>query len=148
MHCKLEIEKLMSHQISHLGVVERIESDCVHVRIAQTSACAACKVAGYCNAAENKEKIVDVCCDNADVYRVGQTVRVAVSGQVAAQALLWGFGLSFLLMVLVLFVVLRLTGSEGLAALSGLAVLIPYYVILWIFRDRMRKQLAFTIEVD
>lgn len=138
----------MSNKITHLGVIERIEDDCVQVRIAQTSACAACKVAGYCNAAESKEKIVEVCCDDVAAYKVGQTVRVAISGQVAAQALLWGFGMSFLLMVLVLVVVLRLTGSEGWAAISGLAVLVPYYLALWLFRDRMRKQLSFSIEVD
>ena len=136
----------MSHKISHSGVVEKIEGDCVQVRIVQTSACAACKVACYCNAAESKEKIVEVFCDNAAVHKIGQPVQVAVSRQVAAQALLWGFGISFLLMVLVLIIVLRLTGSEGWAALSGLSVLVPYYLALWLFRDRLRKQLAFSIE--
>ena len=136
----------MSNNISHSGVVEKIVGDCVLVRIVQTSACAACKVAGYCNAAESKEKIVEVCCDDSAAYQIGQTVRVAISTQVAAQALLWGFGASFLLMVLVLVVVLRLTGNEALAAVSGLAVLVPYYLLLWLFRDRMRKQLAFSIE--
>ena len=50
----------MSQKICHSGIVERIDDGCVHVRIVQTSACAACKVAGYCNAAESKEKIIDV----------------------------------------------------------------------------------------
>ena len=49
----------MSTKISHSGIVERIDGDCVQVRIVQTSACAACKVAGYCNAAESKEKVID-----------------------------------------------------------------------------------------
>ena len=40
--------KLMSTKISHSGVIERIEPDKVQVRIVQTSACAACKVASYC----------------------------------------------------------------------------------------------------
>lgn len=137
----------MSTKISHSGIVESIEDGCVKVRIVQTSACAACKVAGYCNAAESKEKIVDVFGDAAaKELAVGQQVTVTTSGQVAAKALLWGFGLPFVLMVAVLVLVLWLTGSEGKAALSGLAALVPYYILLWLLRNRMRQQLAFSIE--
>ena len=137
----------MSTKISHSGIVESIEDGCVKVRIVQTSACAACKVAGYCNAAESKEKIVDVFGDaTAKELAVGQQVTVTTSGQVAAKALMWGFGLPFVLMVAVLVLVLWLTGSEGKAALSGLAVLVPYYILLWLLRNRMRQQLAFSIE--
>lgn len=137
----------MSTKISHSGIVESIEDGCVKVRIVQTSACAACKVAGYCNAAESKEKIVDVFGDAAaKELAVGQQVTVTTSGQVAAKALLWGFGLPFVLMVAVLVLVLWLTGSEGKAALSGLTALVPYYILLWLLRNRMRQQLAFSIE--
>ena len=137
----------MSTKISHSGIVESIEDGCVKVRIVQTSACAACKVAGYCNAAESKEKIVDVFGDaTAKELAVGQQVTVTTSGQVAAKALMWGFGLPFVLMVAVLVLVLWLTGSEGKAALSGLAALVPYYILLWLLRNRMRQQLSFSIE--
>ena len=139
----------MRNKISHSGVIDRIDGGHVQVRIVQTSACAACKVASYCNAAESKEKIVDVFCDSvAKNLTVGQPVTVTASGQVATRALLWGFGLPFLLMVSVLIVVLKWTGHEGLAALSGLGVLIPYYIMLWLIRDRMREQLAFSLEVN
>ena len=145
-NCKLEIAILMNQKISHSGIIDSIEDECIHVRIVQTSACAACKVAGYCNAAESKEKIIDVCCDNAAAYRVGQHVVVSTSGQVAFKALLWGFGVPFLVLVAVLVVVLQLTANEGLAAVSSLCALIPYYIILWLLRDKMRQQLAFQIE--
>jgi sigma-E factor negative regulatory protein RseC len=136
----------MSTKISHSGVIESIEDDCVHVRIVQTSACAACKVAGYCNAAESKEKIVDVRCVDSTAYQVGQQVQVTTSGQVAARALLWGFGMPFVILVVVLFVVLQMTGNEGAAALSAIGSLAPYYCLLWLFREKMRDQLAFAIE--
>ena len=137
----------MSNRISHSGVIDKIDGDHVQVRIVQTSACAACKVAGYCNAAESKVKMVDVFCDSvAKQLSVGQTVTVTVSRQVATQALLWAFGLPFLLMVSVLIIVLKWTGSEGLAALSGLGILVPYFIVLWLFRDRMRDRLSFSIE--
>ena len=136
----------MNQRITHSGVVDSVEDGCVHVRIVQTSACAACKVASYCNAAESKEKMIDVYCDNVAAYRIGQLVIVSTSGQVAAKALLWAFGVPFVLLMVVLVLVLLLTGNEGWAALGALAALVPYYIILWLLRDKMREQLAFRIE--
>ena len=136
----------MSTKISHSGIVERINGDCVQVRIVQTSACAACKVAGYCNAAESKEKVIDVRSDRSAAFQPGQQVVVSTSGQVAARALLWGFGMPFLILVVVLFAVLKLTGSEAAAAFGAIGALVPYYFLLWLLRDKMRQRLAFTIE--
>ena len=117
------------------------------VRILQTSACASCKVASYCNASESKEKIVDVLnVQDTASLKVGDPVVVSASGDVAGRALLLGFGLPFLVLVTVLVLVLLLTGREGLAALSGLVALIPYYLVLWLFRDTIRQKLAFQLE--
>ena len=136
----------MSQKISHSGVVERIEGDCIKVRIVQTSACAACKVASHCNAAESKVKIVDVFgCDTTN-YSTGQEVMVWASRDVANRALLLGFGVPFLLLVCVLLIALRLTANEGLAALWALGSLVPYYFALWLLRNRIQRGISFQIE--
>lgn len=136
----------MSQKISHTGVIERIENDSMKVRIVQTSACAACKVASHCNAAESKVKIVDVFgCDTTN-YSTGQEVTVWASKDVANKALLLGFGVPFLLLVSVLMIALRLTASEGVAALVALGSLAPYYFVLWLLRDRIQRGISFQIE--
>lgn len=136
----------MHTQISHSGIVESVAEGCVKVRILQTSACAACKVASHCNASDKKEKIVEVFCDDAASYQKGQEVRVTASKQVAANALLLGFGLPFLLLMLILIATLKLSGNEGVAAIAALASLVPYYLVLWLFKDRIRQRLAFALE--
>ena len=136
----------MSNKIKHSGVVENILGDSVQVRIVQTSACAACKVAGYCNASESKEKLVDVYHADTRNLRVGDVVTVTASTHVAAQALLLGFGLPFVVLVAVLIAVLLITGNEGAAALSGLGALVPYYAVLFLFCNRIRDKLSFSIE--
>jgi sigma-E factor negative regulatory protein RseC len=133
-------------KISHSGIIESIAEGCVKVRILQTSACAACKIAGHCNASESKEKIVEVFTDHTGGYSLGQEVVVCASRDVANKALLLGFGVPFLLLVGVLVLVLRVTGNEGVAALSGLLALVPYYFVLYLFRSRIREQLSFYIE--
>lgn len=136
----------MNNKIRHEGIIDSIEDGCVHVRILQTSACAACKVAGYCNAAEAKEKIIDVFDAGKSGLKVGDAVVVSTSGDVAARALLWAFGVPFVWLVAVLVLVLWQTGDEGMAAICSLLSLIPYYGILFLMRHRMRRQMAFVIE--
>ena len=66
----------MDEKITHAGIVEQVDGGRVRVRIMQTSACAACKVAGHCNAAEAKEKLVDVFTASASQWKVGDAVTV------------------------------------------------------------------------
>lgn len=136
----------MSQKISHSGVIESILGGCVKVRIVQTSACAACKIAGHCNASESKVKIVDVFCSNSSDYKVGQDVTVWASKDVANKALMLGFGVPFLLLVSVLMIALKIIGDEGISALVALGALVPYYFALWLMRIRIQNQISFQIE--
>ena len=145
-YCYVYVSRSMTDRIKHSGIIENISERHVVVRIVQTSACAACKVAGHCHASEMKEKLIDVFCADSSGYKVGQQVVVTASRQVANRALLLGFGLPFLVLVGVLFIVLRLTGDEGVAALSGLVSLVPYYLLLWLFRGRISERVSFGIE--
>ena len=136
----------MSNKIRHSGIVESIEDNCVHVRIVQTSACAACQVSAHCHASESKEKLVDVSPNQYPELKVGDIVTVVASRQVEARALLWAFGLPLVVLLSVLLLALHLTDNEAEAALSGLLALAPYYLILYLFRGHLRKQLAFYLE--
>ena len=136
----------MDEKITHAGIVEQVDGGRVRVRIMQTSACAACKVAGHCNAAEAKEKLVDVFTASASQWKVGDAVTVAASRQMATQALLLAFGLPLVIMLAVLLAVLSLTGREGLSALCALGALLPYYGVLWLLRGRLQQRMAFWIE--
>ena len=137
---------IMNNRISHFGVVDKVSEDSVTVRILQTSACAACKVANHCNISESKVKVVEVNCDNTVAYREGQSVVVSASKAVANRALLLGFGIPFLILVFVLFAVLRLSGNEAVAAVSSLGALIPYYLALWLLRQQIGQHVSFAIE--
>ena len=136
----------MSNRISHSGIIKSIGEGCIKVQIVQTSACAACKVSSHCNAAESKVKIVDVFGADVAGYQEGQQVVVWASKDVANRALLLGFGVPFLLLVCVRMIALKLTSNEGIAALVALGSLIPYYLALWMMRDRIQRQISFHLE--
>lgn len=136
----------MSNKIKHAGVVDGVEGECVRVRILQSSACSACKVAAHCNASETKEKIIDVMDADASRYQKGDQVMVVADTAVGFRASLYGYLLPLILMVVTLVGVLAATHSEGLAALSALGILIPYYVLLFLMRNKLRNRLSFTLE--
>lgn len=136
----------MSNKIKHAGVVDGVEGECVRVRILLSSACSACKVAAHCNASETKEKIIDVMDADASHYQKGDQVMVVADTAVGFRASLYGYLLPLILMVVTLVGVLAATHSEGLAALSALGILIPYYVLLFLMRNKLRNRLSFTLE--
>lgn len=136
----------MSNKIKHAGVVDGVEGECVRVRILQSSACSACKVAAHCNASETKEKIIDVMDADASHYQKGDQVMVVADTAVGFRASLYGYLLPLILMVVTLVGVLAATNSEGLAAVSALGILIPYYVLLFLMRNKLRNRLSFTLE--
>lgn len=136
----------MSNKIKHAGVVDGVEGECVRVRILQSSACSACKVAAHCNASETKEKIIDVMDADASHYQKGDQVMVVADTEVGFRASLYGYLLPLILMVVTLVGVLAATHSEGLAALSALGILMPYYVLLFLMRNKLRNRLSFTLE--
>lgn len=136
----------MNDKIRHSGVVDSIAEGVVKVRILQQSACAACKVAGYCHASESKEKLVSVCCNNVAAYRPGQEVVVTASRQVAFRATLLAFILPLIILMVALVVAIRVTGSEAVAALSALGTLMLWYSLLWLLRSKISSQVSFEIE--
>lgn len=136
----------MSNKIKHNGVVDGVEESCVRVRILQSSACSACKVAAHCNASETKEKIIEVQVADAVKYQLGDSVVVVADTAVGFRASLYGYLLPLLLMVVVLVAVLKITQSEGYAAVSALGILIPYYIGLYLLRNKLRNKLSFSLE--
>lgn len=136
----------MSNKINHNGIVDGVEEGCVRVRILQSSACSACKVAAHCNASETKEKIIEVQVADAVKYQRGDSVIVVADTVVGFRASLYGYLLPLILMVVSLVAVLKITQSEGYAAMSALGILIPYYIGLYLLRNKLRNKLSFSLE--
>lgn len=136
----------MNNKIKHNGVVDGVEEGCVRVRILQSSACSACKVAAHCNASETKEKIIEVQAADAVKYQQGDSVIVVADTAVGFRASLYGYLLPLVLMVVALVAVLKITQSEGYAAVSALGILIPYYIGLYLLRNKLRNKLSFSLE--
>ena len=134
----------MGKRIAHEGTVFKVEGNNVVVRIVQTSACASCSVSRHCSSAESREKTV-VAQSEGDNFSVGESVTVSVSSSLGDKAVSLGFGIPLVLLIAVVLVVNILIGNEHLAAMCGLGILIPYYILLYIFRARIGNVLRITV---
>ena len=96
----------MNNKIKHSGIVESVEEGCVCIRIVQSSACSACKVAAHCTASESKEKMIEVSTSEASLYHKGDSVVVTADSAVGFRASFYGYLLPLILMVIALVGVL------------------------------------------
>ena len=136
----------MAGVIKHDGVVDSIEGGCIHVRIVQASACAACGAKSLCSAAESKEKIVDVYGADVNAYQVGQQVMVEGAATMGMKAVRLAFLFPLLLLVAAVAMVMWLTGgNEAMAALGALLALTAYFLVLFACRKRLMNEFSFRI---
>ena len=132
--------------IAHPGIIQSVHNDNIRVMILAESACASCKVKGMCSVAEMKEKIIEVNRPESNTYKVGQQVRVVMQKSLGLKAVFLGYILPFLITVFSLFGFISLDMEQGVAALTSLLLLVPYYLILYRFRDKLKSRFMFRLE--
>ena len=61
-------------------------------------------------------------------------------------AVVLAFIIPFILLIFSLFLFMALMENELYSALLSLAILIPYYFILWLNKTRLKQKFSFTIK--
>ena len=136
----------MANTIKHQGIVENINGSHLSVRIIQTSACSACSVKGHCSSADSKEKVIDIVDSSASSYQIGEQVMVTGETSMVMMAVALAFVFPFVLLILSLFLFMAVMNDELYASLTSLALLIPYYYVLWLNKNRLKQKFSFTIK--
>ena len=138
---------LTSHmdKIRHTGTIVSLGATSVKVRVLQQEACSACTAKSLCHSADAKEKDIDVACD-ASRYEVGQGVVIEGDLRMVRKAVAWAYVVPLMLLMTVTLGAVGLGASEPLAALLGVACLVPYGMVLYALREKMRRQFTFYIK--
>jgi len=130
--------------VSHEGIVCKKDNNSVIVRIKSSSACSGCHAEGYCNITDNKEKLINV----TGSYNVnpGDPVIILMKQSMGFRALILGYLLPLVILVASLVVFLGMQLSELTAGLLSIAILLPYFLILYLLRNRISNKFNFTIK--
>ena len=132
--------------IAKSGIVHQVEGQKVIVKINSVSACAACHAKGMCTSSDTSEKFIEVALADAGNVKPGEMVNVNVAYSAGNVALFYGYVLPFLLVFVSLIVTINFV-SEVYAGLISLGILVPYYAVLYVLRNKMGKRFRFTISV-
>ena len=135
----------MAEAVSHKGTVISSDRRTVKVEIVSESACASCHAAGLCGVSESKRKIVEVPARGGREYIPGQEVEVCLARKAGMKAVLFSYALPALILLILILSLSKIGLGElaiGLITLSGVAL---YYVVLYLFRDRLSEGYEFYI---
>ncbi len=136
----------MSQLIEHTGIITDITEQSVQVLIVQHTACEECHAKTACSASDKKEKIIEI--ENVtDNFQIGDQVMVYGNQTIAFQAIFWGYILPFSIVLIVLIVCNTFNINELISALSALASLFPYYLILAFFDKNLKNRFRFKIRI-
>jgi sigma-E factor negative regulatory protein RseC len=126
------------------GVVESVGEKYLKVKIHNDSACSMCYSKGVCTSLGSGDRIIEVENDNRHDIIPGDVVDVQMISSSGWIAVMFGYIFPFVILLGTLLIVSSYT-TEGLAALISLVILIPYYLLLYLFRVKMRKYFKFTL---
>ena len=130
--------------IEHKGIVSEINENSIFVDLSVQSACAACHAKSVCGI-DSAQKTIEVRTDNKS-FNIGERVKVVMRESLGMKALFLGYLLPFIVVISTLMILLSAEVSEGFSGLISIIVLVPYYFVLYFFKDRIKREFNFDIE--
>ncbi len=133
-------------EIRHDGVIVEVTPEYISVEIVASSACSSCHAKSLCGMSEEEHKLLMLPADPYAEWAPGDRVLVCTKKSMGLKAVWISYVIPLaILMILVLSLspVIANEPLRGLAAIAGVAV---YYLLIWIFRDRLADEFVFYIK--
>ena len=128
-------------EITHEGIVERIEGDKVFVRVMQESACAGCHAKGVCTSTDTKDHIIES--HSTYGFKIGEAALVVGTNEQGLKAVFWAYIMPFIVVLLVLIIGELWIHDEAISGVLALVALVPYFGLLKLFRKRFESKFIF-----
>ncbi|MDR1887538.1 MAG: SoxR reducing system RseC family protein [Prevotellaceae bacterium] len=130
---------------SRSGVVSEITAENIAVDIISMSACSGCSAKGMCSAFERKGKIIFVP-NTGQKVQCGDKVNVMTEVSMGLKAAVLAYLMPAAVVTAVLLLLLETGTGELYAGLISLASLATYYFVIYLIREKLKKQFSFYIE--
>ena len=134
----------ISSSIEHLGVIKDVTPKTIKVSLLNVSGCSSCHTKGSCSVSDVDNKIIDVV-NTGGKYKKGESVKISFEKSLGPLALLIGYLGPFILLMVVLLISLSVTKDEVTAGLTSLFSDGVYYLILTLFRKKLKSTFTFRI---
>ncbi len=136
----------MNDIVSHNGIITDISNDEVQVKILSKSSCVSCNIKSACNMSEMQEKIITIPAPKDKNLSIGDNVKISMGIGQANKAVVFAYIIPLIILVSMIFILNALKLEEGINALISIGSLIPYYLILYLFRDKIKRKFEYEID--
>ena len=136
---------MSKNEVSHEGTILEITPEFTTVEIIAQSACAACHARGLCGVADEKQKIIMVPTDPYGSYKEGDKVLVLLKKSMGMKAVWISYVIPLFILMILILSLSSVTVHEVYAGLGAIAGVVLYYLLIYIFRDRLSKDFVFYI---
>ncbi|MBP5189603.1 MAG: SoxR reducing system RseC family protein [Bacteroidales bacterium] len=136
----------MSSIATHHGTVVDVCNGIVKVEMHVVSACSSCKAHEKCAFVDKDDKIVDVETDQWQQFAKGDNVIVSVNESLGLLAVLLAYILPAIVIIASIALLQLLNTSEAITALATLAVTVLYFLLLYLFHNKLQRHFSFGIE--
>jgi sigma-E factor negative regulatory protein RseC len=130
--------------IQHDGTVKKVDGNSVLVSITSNAACSGCHAEGLCGISGKEEKIIDI----RGRYNVspGDSVTVLMEESAGYKAVVLSYLVPLVFIVTGLIICNILSINELMSGLISISLLAPWYMILYLFRNRIDRSFTFTLK--
>lgn len=129
--------------IKHEGVVSKISNSIVTVSLKGNINCEACNAKAACGVSESNSKEIEFS-NLTQSLKLNENVEVLLKKNLGLKAVFWAYVFPFILMLTVLLIASTLF-KEWIAGLLSIAILIPYYFMLYVLKNSFKKTFRLTI---
>lgn len=133
-------------EITHAGRIVDINPEFTTVEFVSESACASCHAKGLCGVGESKIKSVMVRTSAWEPHQIGDEVELCLRRVMGYKAVMIAYGLPLVVLVAALFISTAAGAGELASGLIAIASVIVCYLVIALFRDRLRNVYSFYIK--
>ena len=131
--------------LSHTGKIIDLTPEFVSVEIISTSACSDCRAKELCGISDETVKIISVHTDPYANYKLGDEVDVTMKKTMGLKAVWLSYVVPLFVLMIILLTLSRFKVNELSAGLYSLLGVAFYYLIIYLFRNKLAKEFVFEI---
>ena len=120
----------------HSGIISKIAGDSIIVSLKQNIHCDSCRAKAACGISKSNTKEVEIINSN-DSFKINERVKVVLNKTLGFKAVFWAYIFPFLLMFSTLIITSGFL-KEWIAGILSLFILVPYYFILYFFKNVLK----------
>ncbi len=138
------VDTVGENLVKHEGIVSKISNSSITVSLKGNLHCEACNAKSACGVSDSDSKEIEIQAP-AQALELNENVEVFLKKDLGLKAVFWAYVFPFILLFAVLLIGSRVY-PEWIAGLLAIGILIPYYSLLYAFKNSFKK--AFKVSVS